>query len=93
MTGPGGATLSYKIFTDAATTTNWGDTTATEVSGTGSTTITVYARIVRVRTSVPGTYTDTMTTATTSFTVTAVGSGHMLDFGEHPGLRQLTRVH
>jgi spore coat protein U-like protein len=71
MTGTGGATLNYQLFTDAAHTNNWGDTTGNELTGTGNTNITVYGQIPAAQYATPGTYTDTMTTATTSFAVNA----------------------
>jgi len=71
MTGPNGATLNYALFRDAARTENWGNTTGTELTGTGNTKITVYGQIAASQYVVSGTYTDTIDTATTSFTVTA----------------------
>jgi spore coat protein U-like protein len=72
MTGPGGAKLSYKLFTDSARINNWGDTTNSEASGTGNATVIVYGHITLGQTLAVGTYTDTMSTATTTFLVTAV---------------------
>jgi spore coat protein U-like protein len=72
MTGPGGAELSYLLFTDSARTNNWGNTTGNELTGTGNTNITVYGQITAGQTPTPGTYTDTVDSATTSFTVTVV---------------------
>jgi len=71
MTGPNGAELAYQVFQDAARTINWGNTTTTEVSGTGNATVTAYGQIAAGQYVVPGTYTDTLHTATTSITVTA----------------------
>lgn len=71
MTSLGGAELAYTLYTNAGRTTNWGDTTGNELTGSGNANITVYGRIAANQTVVPGTYTDTMTTATTSYTVTA----------------------
>jgi spore coat protein U-like protein len=91
MTALGGAKLSYKLFTNAARTNNWGNTTNSELTGTGNTTITVYGQIAANQTVAPGTYTDTMTTATTSFTVTAFIqascsiSANTLSFGIYVG--------
>ena len=91
MTSLGGAELSYKFFTDAARTNNWGDTAGNEDSGTGNEVVTVYGQIAANQTVVPGTYTDTMTTATTSFTVTAfiqatcTISATTLNFGTYAG--------
>ncbi len=75
MTGPGGATLNYQLFMDAARTTNWGNTPGNEFTGTGSgsrQTLTVYSQIPAGQSVVPGTYTDTISSATASFQVMAV---------------------
>ncbi len=91
MTGPGGAELSYEVFQDAARTINWGNTTGTEMTGTGNANITFYGQIPAGQYVVPGTYTDTLTTATTSFTVTAIISKECsvsatnLAFGNYSG--------
>jgi spore coat protein U-like protein len=91
MTSLGGAELSYELFTNASRTNNWGDTTGNELTGTGSTNITVYGKILANQTVAPGTYTDTMTTATTSFTVTVFISASCtisattLGFGNYSG--------
>jgi len=91
MTGPGGAELSYQVFQDAARTINWGNTTGTELTGTGNTNITFYSQIPAGQYVVPGTYTDTLTTATATFTVTAVVakdctvSATNLAFGNYAG--------
>ena len=71
MTGTGGARLNYQLFTDAAHTNNWGNTTGNEATGTGNATVTIYGQIPGAQYATPGTYTDTMTSATTSFPVTA----------------------
>jgi spore coat protein U-like protein len=71
LTGPGGAELSYQVFQDAARTINWGNTTGTDLNGTGNANITFYAQITAGQNVAPGTYTDTLSTATTSFAVTA----------------------
>jgi spore coat protein U-like protein len=71
MTGPNGAELAYQVFQDATHTTNWGNTTTTEVTGTGNATVTAYGLIAAGQYVVPGTYTDTLRTATTTITVTA----------------------
>jgi spore coat protein U-like protein len=92
MTGTGGATLNYQLFTDAAHSNNWGDTTGNELTGTGNATITVYGQIPAAQYSTPGTYTDTMTTATTSFAITATiqatctVSATPLAFGTYAGV-------
>jgi len=72
MTGPNGAELSYRLFTNASHTTNWGNTSGNEVTGSGNATVTVYGQLAASQVVPPGTYVDTMTTATTTFQVTAV---------------------
>jgi spore coat protein U-like protein len=72
MTGPGGAELSYEVFQDAARTINWGNTATTELTGTGDATVTFYGEILAGQYNAPGTYTDTLSTATTTFPVTVV---------------------
>ena len=71
MTGPNGAVLAYKLFTDAARTNNWADTTGNELSGSGTASFTVYGQIAAGQIVTPGIYTDTINTATTTFSVTA----------------------
>jgi spore coat protein U-like protein len=71
MTGPNGAELAYQVFQDAARTINWGNTSTTEVTGTGNATVTAYGQIAAGQYAVPGTYTDTLHTTTTTITVTA----------------------
>jgi spore coat protein U-like protein len=71
MTGPFGATLNYSLFRDSARTESWGNTTATEMTGTGNANITVYGQLAASQFVISGVYTDTIHTATTSFTVTA----------------------
>lgn len=73
LTGPNGATLSYQIFRDSAYSLNWGNTYPTDtLDGTGSQQIYVYAQLLAGQTGPAGTYTDTVSSATTSFTLTAV---------------------
>lgn len=72
MTGPAGKTLNYQLFTDSARTNNWGNTTGNELTGTGNTNITVYGQMAAGQSPTPGTYTDTVTSATASFTITVV---------------------
>ena len=92
MTGPGGATLNYQLFTNSSRTVNWGNTTGNELTGTGNTSITVYGQISAGQYVAQGTYTDTITSATTSFTVTVVIpatctiSANALNFGTYGGL-------
>lgn len=91
MTGPGGATLNYQLFYDSARTLNWGNTTGNELTGTGNTSITVYGRITAGQNPTAGTYTDTVSSATTSFTITAAVhstcalTAANLDFGTYSG--------
>jgi spore coat protein U-like protein len=91
MTGPFGTTLNYALFRDSARTQNWGNTTTTEMTGTGNATVTVYGQIAGSQYVTSGTYTDTIHTATTSFTVTATISNSCtisasnLSFGTYTG--------
>jgi spore coat protein U-like protein len=95
MTGPGGAELSYQLFRDAARTLNWGDTEGVDtLQGTGTgraQTINVYAQVVAAQYVAQGTYTDTVSSATTSFTLTVVVqatctiSANNLNFGNFSG--------
>jgi spore coat protein U-like protein len=71
MTGPGGAELAYQVFQDAARTINWGNTTDTELTGTGNANPIFYGQIAAGQYAAPGTYTDLLSTSTTSFNVTA----------------------
>ena len=100
MTGPLGATLSYALYRDSARTQNWGNTTDAELTGTGNATvITVYGRITASQYVVSGTYTDTVHTATTSFTITAVIvanctiSASALSFGVYAGVGEQLDVY
>ncbi len=76
MTGPSGATLNYRLFLDSAHTQNWGDTENVDtLSGTGTgraQPITVYAQLTAGQVAIPGTYTDTVSSLTTSFTISTV---------------------
>lgn len=69
MTGPSSAVLAYDLYSDAADTTNWGDTTSTnEVSGTGTgsaQTLTVYGVVPAASLPTPGSYADTITVTVT----------------------------
>jgi len=91
MTGPGGAELAYHLFTDAARTNNWGNTTGNELTGTGNANITVYGQIPAGQYVAQGTYTDTISSATTTFPVTVVISATCtisataLAFGNYSG--------
>jgi spore coat protein U-like protein len=83
MTGPGSATLSYRMFQNSSHTTNWGNTVGVDtVAGVGTSsaqTLQIYPQVAAGQTVAPGTYTDTITisvsglfgTVTTTFTVTA----------------------
>jgi spore coat protein U-like protein len=61
----GSATVSYKIYSNAARTTNWGNTVGTDtLSGTGSgssQSLTVYGQVPVQATPAPATYNDTVT--------------------------------
>jgi spore coat protein U-like protein len=65
----GGATVNYKIFSDAGRTTVWGNTVSTDtVSAVGNgaaQNYTVYGRVPPQTTPAPGTYTDTVTVTVT----------------------------
>ncbi len=65
----GSATVSYKMYSDASRTTNWGNTVGTDtVSGTGNgaqQTLTVYGRVPVQTTPAPATYNDTVTVTVT----------------------------
>jgi spore coat protein U-like protein len=69
MTGPGGVEIAYGVFQDAAHQTYWGNTTGTEKTGTGYANVTFYGQITAGQFPTPGTYTDTLSTATQSFNV------------------------
>jgi spore coat protein U-like protein len=91
MTGPFGSTLNYAIYRDSTRTQNWGNTEATEDTGTGNATVTIYGRLTGSQYVISGTYTDTIHTATTSFTVTAIVTNSCtiaagaLNFGTYTG--------
>jgi spore coat protein U-like protein len=91
MTSTSGAELAYQVFQDSAHTTNWGNTTTTEVSGTGNKTVYAYGVIIAGQYVTPGTYTDTLHTASTTITVTATVakdcgvSATALAFGNYTG--------
>jgi spore coat protein U-like protein len=86
-----GGTLNYQLFTDSARTSNWGNTTGTDLAGNGSLNITVYGQIPAGQYATPGTYTDTVSSDTTSFAVTAVVQAYCtvsatsLTFGTYAG--------
>jgi spore coat protein U-like protein len=60
MTGPGGAVLAYGLFTNAAMTNYFGDTTGNEDTWSGNQPIYVYGQITAGQYPTPGTYTDTV---------------------------------
>ena len=61
----GAATVQYRMYSDAARTTNWGNTVGTDtVGGTGSGSaqaLTIYGRVLAQATPAPATYNDTVT--------------------------------
>jgi spore coat protein U-like protein len=65
----GAATVSYKMYSDAGRTTNWGNTVGTDtVSGSGNgavQTLTIYGRVPIQTTPAPNSYTDTVTITVT----------------------------
>lgn len=67
--------LAYGLFRDAARSLNWGNVSGTDTySGNGATStvsIPIYPRILAGQRVAPGTYVDTISTASQSFTVTA----------------------
>jgi spore coat protein U-like protein len=83
--------LNYSLYTDAARTINWGNTTGNELTGTGNASINVYGQIAAGQSVAPGTYTDTVSSATTSFTLTVVIqatctiAANPLNFGNYAG--------
>ena len=84
MTGPGSSLLGYGLFSDAAYTTNWGNSSGTgwmaRLANGNSQAFTVYAQIPASEYAAAGSFTDTITatvtydtssTVSTTFTVTA----------------------
>jgi spore coat protein U-like protein len=69
MTGPASALLGYKLFSNSAYTTNWGNTVGTDTvarTGNGATQpLTVYGQILAGQFATPGSYTDTITVSVT----------------------------
>jgi spore coat protein U-like protein len=65
----GSDTVAYKMFSDSAHTTNWGNTVGTDtVAGTGNgaqQTLTIYGRVPAQTTPAPATYNDTVTVTVT----------------------------
>jgi spore coat protein U-like protein len=76
MTGPASATLNYGLFRDAAHAQNWGNIVGVDTaSGSGLVLVrdfTIYPQIPAGQLVAPGTYVDTISSASRSFTVTAV---------------------
>ena len=63
MTGPGGKTLKYSLFSDSGRTTNWGNSSGSWVFGIGTgaaQTLTVYGQMPASQNTISGTYTDTI---------------------------------
>ena len=95
MTGPNGAILKYQVFQNSSRTTNWGNTTGTDTvtgTGTGSNqTINAYSQILAGQLVQPGSYSDTISSATATFSVTATVqatcsiSASALSFGVYTG--------
>jgi spore coat protein U-like protein len=69
MTGPGGTTVTYGLFQDAARAVPWGDSlgvTTEAATGTGlATNVPVYGRVPAQTTPGPGTYSDTVVVTVT----------------------------
>lgn len=96
MTGGSGTTLSYQIFQDSSRTKNWGNTSGVDtVAGTGTganQVLNIYSQVLSGQLVQPGTYTDTISSSTMSFTVTAVVqascnfSANSLAFGNYTGV-------
>jgi spore coat protein U-like protein len=65
----GTTTVSYKLYSNAGFSTNWGNTVGTDTvssTGTGSAqTFTVYGQVPAQTSVAPGTYTDTITVTVT----------------------------
>jgi spore coat protein U-like protein len=100
LTGPNGVELAYEIYRDAAYSQNWGNTTTTEETGTGNFNGTIYAQLNANQSAPSGTYTDTVNSATTQFTLTVsiqaacTISANPLSFGNYTGaqLRSTTTL-
>jgi spore coat protein U-like protein len=69
MTGTGGATVGYSLYSNAARDAVWGETVGTDtVAGTGTgaaQAFVVYGRVQPQNTPAPGAYTDTVTATIT----------------------------
>jgi spore coat protein U-like protein len=96
LTGPASATLNYGLFRDAAHTQNWGNTVGVDTAaGQGNVStrdFTIHPRIAAGQLVAPGTYTDTVSTGSRTFTITAVVSAacaisaNPLNFGIYVGV-------
>ena len=76
LTGPNGVELAYEIYRDGAYSQNWGNNYPTTTqSGTGNYNGTIYAQLNANQVAPTGTYTDTVHTDTTQFTLTVVIQG------------------
>ncbi|WP_255602523.1 Csu type fimbrial protein [Glacieibacterium megasporae] len=71
----GTVVLNYSLSRDAARTQNWGNVAGTDTyagnGATASVSVPIYPRIAAGQLVAPGTYTDTVSTASKSFTVSA----------------------
>jgi spore coat protein U-like protein len=68
MAGPGGATLAYGLYQNSGHSINWGNSSGSWVSGTGSGAVqqlTVYGQIPAGTVPATGAYTDTITASIT----------------------------
>jgi spore coat protein U-like protein len=68
MTGPGSALLHYSLFSNSTYTANWGNSSGSWVSGTGSGSaqaLTVYGQIPAGQYPTPGNYADTIVATVT----------------------------
>lgn len=91
MTGPNGATLQYALYRNIGRTQNWGNTQTDALNGVGDGSFNVYAQLPAGQNAISGTYTDTVSSATTSFTITVtvvntctIGAS-ALSFGNYSG--------
>lgn len=90
LTGPNGAELSYQLYQDSAYSVNWGNTYPTNTyNGTGNLSAYIYAQLNANQIEPPGTYTDTVLSTTTSFSLTVTIqanctiSANALSFGQY----------
>ena len=92
----GALSLNYALFRDASRSQNWGNVAGTDTyAGSGATptvSIPIYPRILAGQRVAPGTYVDTVNTASQSFTVTTTIapsctiSATAMAFGTYAGL-------